>query len=51
VTDLADFINNPQGITGNVEYCSMVVAFTLLQFNIDTVYTWTSIHSDAHQLI
>jgi len=31
LTYLADFIDNPQGITGDIEYCSMVVAFTLLQ--------------------
>jgi len=40
-TDLADFVDNPQGITGDIEYCSMVVAFTLLQS------TSTEQHSDT----
>ena len=36
MTDLANFIDNPQGITGDIEYCSMMlVAFTLLQVNIN----------------
>jgi len=35
-SDLADFVDNPQGIAGDVEYCSMVVAFALLQLHTRT---------------
>jgi len=51
MTHLANFIDNPQGITGDIEYCSMMlVAFTLLQVNINR----TSVNkyfSNSHQRV
>ena len=46
-SDLADFVDNPQGIAGDVEYCSMVVAFALLQSHAHATH---NIHGSSTML-